>query len=300
MNALSPLVIQERNASNVPTVSYTRGTDLSGSLEGAGGIGGLLARSAGYSGGSWTSHAYYHADGNGNITSLVNSSQTLAASYRYDPYGNLISKSGTLADANLYRFSSKELHLSSGLYYYLYRFYSPNLQRWINRDPIEEEGGMNLYEFCHNNPVQHMDSQGLDVVGWVLQLRQQVLYWQCKYAMYQKRTEIRNKAITEARQMTSGIGFDGGPMDTFRHCLAGCYLAKEMQDNCNCSGVPPSSFIREEEMSRSANKSKADIDNGVEGANVPHGKSCAAHCSDAFRNGRIKNEKPPPYQLPKP
>jgi hypothetical protein len=44
-------MIQERNASNVPTVSYTRGTDLSGSLEGAGGIGGLLARSSGYSSG---------------------------------------------------------------------------------------------------------------------------------------------------------------------------------------------------------------------------------------------------------
>ena len=35
-------VIQERNASNVPQVSYTRGTDLSGAVEGAGGIGGLL------------------------------------------------------------------------------------------------------------------------------------------------------------------------------------------------------------------------------------------------------------------
>ncbi len=44
-------VIQERSSANTPTVSYTRGTDLSGSLEGAGGIGGLLARSHGYSGG---------------------------------------------------------------------------------------------------------------------------------------------------------------------------------------------------------------------------------------------------------
>jgi len=108
-------VIQERNAGDVPTVSYTRGTDLSGSLEGAGGIGGLLARSSGYSSGNWTSHAYYHADANGNITALVDGSQAVVASYRYDPYGNLISKSGTLADANLYRFSSKEFHVNSGL-----------------------------------------------------------------------------------------------------------------------------------------------------------------------------------------
>ena len=47
------LVVQERNSSNTPLVSYARGKDLSGSLEGAGGIGGLLARSDGYSGGTW-------------------------------------------------------------------------------------------------------------------------------------------------------------------------------------------------------------------------------------------------------
>src|SRR5438552_3528996 len=46
-------VIQERDSGNTPTVSYTRGSDLSGSPEGAGGIGGLLARSDGYSSGNW-------------------------------------------------------------------------------------------------------------------------------------------------------------------------------------------------------------------------------------------------------
>jgi hypothetical protein len=70
---------------------------MSGSLEGAGGIGGLLARSHGYSSGNWSTHNFYHADGNGNITYLVNSSQTVAASYRYDPFGNLVSSSGSLA-----------------------------------------------------------------------------------------------------------------------------------------------------------------------------------------------------------
>src|SRR5437867_10774454 len=99
-------VIQERNGgNNTPTVSYTRGNDLSGTFEGAGGIGGLLGRSDGYSGGLWTSHNFYHADGNGNITYLVNNSQMPAASYKYDPFGNTITQSGSLADANVYRFS---------------------------------------------------------------------------------------------------------------------------------------------------------------------------------------------------
>ena len=88
--------------------------------QGAGGIGGLLARSHGYSSGNWTTHNFYHADGNGNITYMLNSSQAMAASYRYDPFGNPVSSSGTLADANLYRFSSKEIHLASGVYYHLY------------------------------------------------------------------------------------------------------------------------------------------------------------------------------------
>ncbi len=154
-------VIQERDGSNNPLVSYTRGDDLSGSMEGAGGIGGLLARSSGYSGGNFTTHNYYFADGNGNITYMLNSSQSMVASYRYDPFGNTISSSGTLASANDYHFSGKEIHSNSGMYYYGYRFYDPSLERWINRDPIEEEGGVNLYVFVANDPIERIDTRGL-------------------------------------------------------------------------------------------------------------------------------------------
>src|SRR5262249_45287514 len=168
-------VIQERDSNSVPTVSYTRGNDLSGTMEGAGGIGGLLARSSGYSGGNWTSHAYYFADGNGNITYMLDSSQTMAASYRYSPFGSTISSSGSLATANIYRFSSKEIHVNSGMYYYGYRFYAPDLQRWINRDPINELGfktlnagdegihldeELNLYAFVNNRPIDGTDPKG--------------------------------------------------------------------------------------------------------------------------------------------
>jgi RHS repeat-associated protein len=176
-------VIQER-ATN-PTVSYTRGMDLSSTLEGAGGIGGLLARSSGYSAGNWTAHHSYHADGNGNITALVDSSQALSASYRYDPFGNTISSSGAQASANLYRFSSKEIHANSGMYYYLYRFYDPGLHRWLNRDPIDEMGfrcvrahrsvaqstlistliaGPNPFTFVRNTPVLLVDPLGLSTL----------------------------------------------------------------------------------------------------------------------------------------
>ena len=158
-------MIQERdNNGNTPLVSYTRGSDLSGTLEGAGGVGGLLARSHGYSSGSWTTNNFYHADGGGNISYMVNTNQAMVATYRYDPYGNTISSSGTLASVNLYRFSSKEVdpnYTDSGLYYYGYRFYDPNLQRWLNRDPIGEWGGINLFQFLFNDALNFADLFGL-------------------------------------------------------------------------------------------------------------------------------------------
>src|SRR5208282_3848187 len=174
-------VIEERNVNNAPTNAYTWGPDLSGTVEGAGGIGGMLARSSGYSSGNFTSNAYYHADGNGNITYLEDSSQDLAASYEYDPYGNTLSSSGPLASANTHRFSSKEYMAGPGLYYYLYRFYDPSLERWLNRDPIGDQ--MFLYQltkdtgedirlaylssldapylFVHNSPLDWIDADGL-------------------------------------------------------------------------------------------------------------------------------------------
>ena len=157
-------VIQERDTNNSPTVSYTRGNDLSGTLAGAGGIGGLLARTDG------SGNTFYHADGNGNITYLETSAQGLGAKYRYDPFGNLTSSSGTYATANTYRFSSKEWVPSVNGYYYLYRFYMPGIERWLNRDPIGERGGKNLYRNVGNNLISVVDLFGLipwqDVSWW--------------------------------------------------------------------------------------------------------------------------------------
>jgi len=136
------LVVQELNANNLPLVTYTRGNDLSVTLPGAGGIGGLLARTdmGLWFAGSIFAHALYHADANGNVTCLIYPNQTVAAKYLYDAFGATLGEYGSLAEANAYRFSSKEWNANAGLYYYLYRFYEPNLQRWLNRDPSEELG----------------------------------------------------------------------------------------------------------------------------------------------------------------
>jgi RHS repeat-associated protein len=155
------LVLQERDANNLPTVTYTRGVDLSGGLQRAGGIGGLLART------DFQGTVFYHGDAGGNITAIIDGYRNVVARYHYDPFGNLLGLSGPLASANLYRFSSKEWHANSGLYYYGFRFYEPSLQRWLNRDPIGEGGGCNLYGFVGNSPLRFGDPYGLNWTDWI-------------------------------------------------------------------------------------------------------------------------------------
>ena len=152
-------VIQERTSNGVPTVAYTRGPDLSGTLEGAGGIGGLLARSE-WDGSAWSRHAFYHSDGVGNVTALAvpnGNDIALAGSYRYAPFGRLIGTPTGLAAINTHRYSSKDWHNASGFYHFGYRFYDPATQRWLNRDPIGEEGGVNLYGYVEDAPINFID-----------------------------------------------------------------------------------------------------------------------------------------------
>jgi RHS repeat-associated protein len=94
---------------------------------------------------------------------LLNTNQVVVARYLYDPFGNILSMSGSMADANLYRFSSKEAHSASGLVYYLYRFYESGYQRWLIRDLIGELGGLNMYLFVKNAPTGFYDPLGLDL-----------------------------------------------------------------------------------------------------------------------------------------
>ena len=136
--------------------SYVWGLDLSGSLQGAGGVGGLLAILSPGSGPLLPVN-----DANGNVTGLAETNGAVAARYDYDPYGNLTAMSGDQAEANPFRFSSKYCDDETSLYYFGYRFYSPSLGRWINRDPMEENEGRNLFAFVGNDPVGNVDPFGL-------------------------------------------------------------------------------------------------------------------------------------------
>ena len=104
---------------------------------------------------------YYVTDGNKNVTGLLDQAGTRVAEYVYGPFGQLLSAEGELADVNPFRFSSEYADDETGLVYYNYRYYSPQLGRWTKRDPSEEEGGINLYLAVQNNMVNISDHLGL-------------------------------------------------------------------------------------------------------------------------------------------
>ena len=100
-------------------------------------------------------------DGNGNVTALVKASDgTLAAQYAYGPFGELLRATGPMAKANPFRFSTKYQDDETDLLYYGYRYYDPDTGRWPNRDPLEEQGGVNLYGFVYNNSISAIDTDG--------------------------------------------------------------------------------------------------------------------------------------------
>lgn len=146
------------NASNNAVVrAFLWGSDLSGSMQGAGGVGGLLAVKA--TGSSVTFPAY---DGNGNVTALIDAAEgNTFANYDYGPFGEVIRASGTAAKTNPFRFSTKFQDEETDQLYYGYRSYNPSTGKWLNRDPIEELGGMNLIGMIGNDPINAVDSLGL-------------------------------------------------------------------------------------------------------------------------------------------
>ena len=136
-------------------IDYWWGKDVSGTLDGAGGIGGLLYLRK--NGGEVFVPLY---DGHGNVVQYVDKQGAIVAEYAYDAFGNTMRKSGVKAGELKMRFSTKYHDDESGLYYFGRRFYSPRIARWLSRDPIGEKGGLNLYAFCGNDLLNKVDVMG--------------------------------------------------------------------------------------------------------------------------------------------
>lgn len=147
------------NPQSTAIQSFIWGIDLSESLSGAGGVGGLLQVS---SSGSATTNSFVEFDGNGNVSGLVNTADgSTSGQCEYGPFGEVVRVTGSAAKSEPVRFSSKYQDSESDLAYYGYRTYNSSTGRWLSRDPIGSDGSLDVYDFVANSPVNSADALGL-------------------------------------------------------------------------------------------------------------------------------------------
>ncbi|WOO41504.1 RHS repeat-associated core domain-containing protein [Rubellicoccus peritrichatus] len=163
-------------AGNAIIKRYYWGLDLSGTDGGAGGAGGLYAMVDNTTG--TERHYFAQYDGNGNLVGWSDTSGDVAATYEYSPFGEMLAERYAVIDPNAnpptthqpmlgrsgFRFSTNYYDAETGMYYYGYRYYNPQMGRFINRDPIGFAGGTNLYGFVGNNTPNAVDVRGLTSV----------------------------------------------------------------------------------------------------------------------------------------
>jgi RHS repeat-associated protein len=147
------------NGSPLRADRYVWGQHVSGSLQGAGGVGGLLLRvGQPYDAGNMVNFNFTTAycflyDGNGNMTDTVHEQGAVMGRYRYDSFGNHLGATRTFAiRQNGVVHSVMEQSYGHG-------YYAPQTGRWINRDPIGERVGVNLYGFVGNDGVNGQGNQ---------------------------------------------------------------------------------------------------------------------------------------------
>jgi|GEM_PF-1852322 len=147
------LILEHDRTGSGKTTTYTWGLDISNSEKGVGGVGGLLSVQ-----GPSGEQRHALADANGNITDYVDSFGTLKAHYEFDGFGNTTKTSGETLP---FGYSSKYHDSETGLNYYGYRYFSPLFGKWLNRDPLGEQGGDNVYAFVKNQGTKYVDYLGL-------------------------------------------------------------------------------------------------------------------------------------------
>jgi|HubBroStandDraft_1064217.scaffolds.fasta_scaffold110149_3 RHS repeat-associated protein len=102
---------------------------------------------------------YYTRDHLGSVRELLNSSGTIVSRLGYDPYGKMTVVSGTNLPTKQY--TGDYYHATSGLNLTKYRAFDSDTGRWLSRDPVAEKGGIDLYGYCLNSPVNLIDPRGL-------------------------------------------------------------------------------------------------------------------------------------------
>ena len=132
--------------------------------------------------GETTADYYYIRNLQGDVIGILDNSGTKVVSYTYDPWGEILSVTGTLATTigqlNPIRYRGYYYDNETGYYYCHTRYYNPEICRWINPDSVSvmtltptELTDKNLFAYCDNNPITRVDQGGhfwWDIVSFVV------------------------------------------------------------------------------------------------------------------------------------
>ena len=107
------------------------------------------------------------ADIQGTVWGYADSANNVVARWTYDAWGNVLSEDVSVpALASLrYRFQGREWSAATGLINFRMRWYDAETGRWLSKDPIGLGGGLNLYAFCENEPLDYRDPNGFAQIG---------------------------------------------------------------------------------------------------------------------------------------
>ena len=123
---------------------------------------------------------YYILNAQGDVVRIIDGSRSTVASYSYDPWGKIVSSSGTLADVNPLRYRGYYYDSETGFYYLQSRYYDPELGRFINADSYASTDATgllsaNMFAYCENDPVNRSDADGELWVQFAMGLASQYL-----------------------------------------------------------------------------------------------------------------------------
>src|SRR6266481_7442847 len=105
---------------------------------------------------------FFHTDKTGSIVAMSDASGNLVEGpYTYDAYGNCFSGGGACAAGVPLRYTGQRLDPETGLYYYLARYYSAALGRFLQIDPVGYKDDLNAYTYVGNDPTDLADPTGL-------------------------------------------------------------------------------------------------------------------------------------------
>ena len=102
---------------------------------------------------------FYQNDHLGTPQKLVEQNGAIAWSAEYTAFGKATIEVETVV--NNLRFPGQYFDTETGLHYNWFRYYAPGVGRYLRKDPIGLRGGINLFTYAHNGPLQYLDPKGL-------------------------------------------------------------------------------------------------------------------------------------------